>query len=195
MIVGVGMIPVRWLVDEVRRLVDDPDVYIYPEFFDAKKDLVEGRRNSYIEKVFRMRRYIVIALYPDYFYSEWLCRRIDDVFWIFPLHSLKELRKMPRCIDFIGYPSAKELRDYSLRQFFAAVKTYLKDYALWYLGASKRELSEAINNEFDGVDVTTLSVPRHGYQHIKRREFAKTFAEFLKKLSREKPCSLEMFMR
>ncbi|RLG82984.1 MAG: hypothetical protein DRO39_08920, partial [Thermoprotei archaeon] len=102
MIVGVGMVPSK-LLEQLRRLVDDPRILLYPEFFDDKKSLLQLKRVKYIEKLLAVKNRVVVALWPDYLYDDpyGLCSL--DVIWVFPIHSIEEFERLPRCIDVVGY--------------------------------------------------------------------------------------------
>jgi len=190
MIVGVGSAPPR-LLEELRKYVKHPRVFIWPEFFDSKRELIEKRYARYVEKVLAYRHGIVIALWPDYLYEDKFGLCSYDILWIFPLHSLSELDKLrARCIAFLGYPSQREatisgqrvvLRDYDIRSFLDAAEQL--GYSTWYLGANSREIYEAVAHRFDGVDVTTLSIPGWGYRHNLGPGAAAVIARWLEALA------------
>jgi len=185
MIVGVGRAPKR-LLEELRKLIDDPRIFIFPEFFDDKRYLLSSRRDRvlrYVERVARYRSSVVFAIYPDYCNRlSLLCDLFSDILWIYPLHSLKEVEDgLPWCIDWLGYASDPRYRNYSLQQFLDIAKRY--GFRTWFLGANAREVPIAINNGFDGVDVTTLSVPKVMFRDIKHPSFPNRFALFLKRIA------------
>ncbi len=192
MIVGVGRAPAK-LLEELRKLVDDPRVFIFPEFFDDKRSLLSSRRDRvlrYVETVARYRGRIVFAIYPDYRNRDsLLCDLFSDIVWIYPVHSLREIENgLPWCVEWIGYASDPRYRDYTLGQFLDYAKAY--GYAKWFLGANAREVSIAINNGFEGMDVTTLSMPKVMFRDIKRPEFPSRFASWLKRIASGKPMPL-----
>ena len=157
MIIGFGSAP-RKVLEQLRSKPLPPNVLVYPEFFDSKSDLINRRYEAYVRKVREWRANIIVAVWPDYVYSDYLCK-YDDIMWIFPLHSLSELSRLPPCITFVGYASAPNLRDYTIREFMAKAPR-----PWWYLGANSTEIYEALRYRFDGVDVTTLSIPGWCYR-------------------------------
>ena len=190
MIVGFGSAPPQ-LLERLRLYVDDPRVLIYPEFFDAKRELIEKRYARYVEKVLAYRHRIVIALWPDYCHAECAARfglhSMTDIVWVFPLHHMWEINFvlgfMDRVFDtfFVGYASQQSLRDYTIHQFIDACRAH--GLPMWYLGANSREIYEAVLNRFDGVDVTTLSIPGWSYRDNLRPEAPKVISEWLRALA------------
>ncbi len=184
MIVGFGRAPLR-LVEELRKYADDPRILLWPEFFDAKQQLINRNYAAYIRQLLMFRNSIVIALWPDWYYRLDLARYLD-IAWIFPMHSLNEIDFVLRLDDhvrllFLGYPSARELRDYSLETFLDVAREL--GLPTWYLGASSREVREAVAHGFDGVDVTTLSIPGWGFRDNRRVDSAALIATWLKSLA------------
>ena len=156
-IVAYGSAPKRLLL-ELREYKYDENVLLFPEFFDSKRNLISRNYRAYFKKVREWERNIIVALWPDYFYAAWPCK-YKDIMWVFPLHTKDELTKLPPCITFIGYASSPELRDYDLRWFVENVPR-----PWWYLGASSKEVYEAVRYRFDGVDVHSLSIPGWGFR-------------------------------
>lgn len=185
MIIGFGRAPQK-LLEELRKYVDDHRVLIYPEFFDAKLSLIKERSYAkYLEKLIEYRSRIIIAVWPDYYYRVEIARLVDA--WIFPMHSVDEIDFVLKLDDhvsllFLGYPSSKELRDYSLEDFLTLAREL--DLPMWYLGASPREVREALRYGFDGVDVHTLSIPGWGYRDNRGcRDSPRLIALWLKALA------------
>ena len=176
MIVGVGMVPSK-LLEQLRRLVDDPRILLYPEFFDDKKSLLQLKRVKYIEKLLAVKNRVVVALWPDYLYDDpyGLCSL--DVIWVFPIHSIEEFERLPRCIDVVGYTG-----DTSLAMFVRFAKELGLD--MWWLGACKKEIVMATGLGFWGVDVNTGSTGLP-YKVIGSKDFPKIFADFLKRVANE----------
>ena len=179
MIVGVGRVPQR-VLEGLRRFVDHPNVFIYPEFFDDKKALLARRYARYVERFLRYRDRVVVALWPDYLYVDrfGLCR--FDVVWVFPIHSLDEFDRVPSCVDVVGYAADPGYRSYTLRQFVERAGE--RGFAMWWLGASKREIPVAKAHGFWGVDVNTASTGR-SYGFIRSPGFPEYFARFLKRVA------------
>ena len=164
-IVGFGSAP-RRLLEELRRYVDHPNIYIFPEFFDDKKSLIQRRYAKYVENVYKNRDRIIIALWPDYLYDDRFNLCDLPIIWIFPLHSMKELEQgLPWCIEFVGYATQESLRDYTIYEYLDAVKMY--GYRKWMLGANSREIYDCIRYNFDGVDITTLTIPSITFSDLK----------------------------
>jgi len=179
MIVGVGRAP-RKLLEELRKLIDDPRIFIFPEFFDDKKSLVQRRYVKYVESVYRLRDRVVIAPWPDYLYDDRFKLCDLDVIWVFPLHSLSELDRVPSCVDVVGFCGDPNYRDYNVRQFVSAAKAY--GYKMWFLGASRREIAIATSLGFWGLDVNTGSTGLP-FRVIGSKDFPKIFAQFLKRIA------------
>ena len=179
MIVGVGRVPQR-LLEELRVLVDHPNVFIYPEFFDDKKALLAKRYARYVERFLRYRGRVVVALWPDYLYEDryGLCR--FDVVWVFPIHSLGEFGKVPSCVDVVGFAADPRFRSYGLQDFVERAREL--GYAMWWLGASKREIPVAKAHGFWGLDVNTGSTGL-SYREIRSPWFPAYFARFLKRVA------------
>lgn len=179
MIVGVGRLP-GFLLDELRGLVDDPRVLIYPEFFDDKKALVNRRYARYVERLLEERRRVVVALWPDYLYEDRYGLCSLDVVWVFPIHSLEEFGRLPRCIDVVGYAADPRYRDYALTSFVGYAKQL--GYDMWWLGASRREIGVATTLGFWGLDVNTGSTGL-SFREIRSPRFPMAFASFLKRVA------------
>ena len=180
MIVGIANIP-SWLLDEVRKLSSDR-VFVYPEFFDAKQQLVNGNSVvKYVSKVVQYRDRIIIAVFPDYQSEDrWgLCSL--DIVWIYPLHRKEELYRLPRCIDFVGIPSDAESRNYRLYEIYDEMRSL--GYRLWLLGLRPSVAKLLRYYRFDGVDVTTLSIPKWQFSDNRQPYAAKAFRIFVEELS------------
>jgi len=182
MIVGVGKIPPP-LIDNLRRLIDHPNIFIYPEFFDAKKELIQRNYVKYVQRFLENHRSVIIALYPDYLYDDRYGLCSFNVIWIFPLHKLSELDKiMVPCIEVIGFCGDEKLRDYSYTEFVDRVSEL--GYRMWMLGATRKQIQIASTLGFWGLDVTTWSTSRH-IKNIYSIESARTFAQFLIKVAND----------
>jgi len=179
MIVGVGRIPQK-LLEELRKLIDDSNIYLYPEFFDDKRCLVNKRYIKYIERLLEERKRVIVALWPDYLYDDVYGLCSYSVVWIFPLHSLSEADRLPHCIDVLGIPGTASLRDYSLPSFVKLARELGLD--MWWLGANRREIPIAIELGFWGLDVNTGSTGLP-YARIRDPSFARYFASFLKRVA------------
>ena len=177
MIVGVGMLGrARHLLDRLRGLVDHPNIYIFPEFFDSKKELIERRYATYVQRLLRYRDRVVIALWPDYLYVDRFSLCKMDIVWVFPIHYLSEFEKLPRCIEVVGYAADPKYREYRLEQFIDVARE--RGFAMWWLGASKREIGIATALGFWGLDVNTGSTGLP-FRAIRSPEFPRLFADFL----------------
>ncbi len=182
MYIGVGRLSSRTLslLRELEKKYSN--LIVYPRFFDSKGSLLSGRGLAeYIYAIQQNIDKIEIALWPDFYYSENL--KNYPIRWIFPLHSTKELDFVLKIEPaFIGYPSQqifknKLLRDYSLAWFLSVAKNY--DFKIWYLGANRTELKQAITFSFDGADITARTC---GYLYDSRHnalEVAKCIEEII----------------
>ena len=180
MIVGVADIP-SWLRDSLRDIESDK-VYIYPEFFDAKRELLNGLSVArYISRIVQCRQRIIVAVWPDYrTVDRWgLCNL--DIVWIYPLHQWQELYLLPRCIDFVGIPSDAGSRNYRLYEIYDEVRSL--GYRLWLLGLRPSAAKLLRYYRFDGVDVTTLSIPKWQFSDNKKPEAARAFRIFVEELA------------
>jgi len=179
--VGVARVP-SFLLDAARE-VESSYVYVYPEFFDAKRELMSGRAIiNYISRIMQNRDRIVIAVYPDYqLEDKWsLCSL--DIIWIYPLHRRDELYRLPRCIDIVGIPSDRESRDYALFEIYDDIKAL--GYRLWLLGLRPSAVKLLRIYDFVGTDITTLSVPKWQYADNRQpyaRDAFKLFVKYLTK--------------
>ena len=180
MIVGIANIP-SWLLDEVRNIGSDR-VFVYPEFFDAKQQLVNGIGVArYVTKVIQYRQRIIVAVWPDYqTVDRWgLCSL--DVVWIYPLHRWQELYLLPQCIDFVGIPSDADSRNYRLYEIYDEIRSL--GYRLWLLGLRPSAAKLLRYYRFDGVDVTTLSIPKWQFSDNKKPVAARAFRIFVEELA------------
>ena len=161
MLIGIGNAHSKTLELLRLRFATYQNVYVYPEFFDAKLKLVLERNYvTYIMQLYRNRDSIVLAVYPDWYHKLYVAKLVDCV-WIYPLHSLDEIDFVLRLSDvaevMLGFPSSDRidnivLRDYTLQQFIDVAKMY--GFRTWWLGANKTELRKAMRYNFDGVDIT-----------------------------------------
>lgn len=177
---GFGYAP-RFFIERLRSYVAHPMVLIYPEFFDDKNALLRSDRVSYVLRLLENRDRVVVALWPDYMAEDRFGLCSYDVLWVYPLHSLREVDRLPQCIEFLGFASERSLRDYTLAQFLDVAKQL--GYRTWFLGASSRELRLALVCGFDGVDVTTLSIPGWRYSDSRRPDAPALVALFLENLA------------
>jgi len=196
MIVGLGEHP-KFLLDKLRDFIDLPNVLIYPEFYDDMQSLIRRKWSKYINDLVRMRDIVIIALWPDYYYRLNSVLADLPIIYIFPLHSLHELEFVLKLSDkvdmFIGYASNPKYRNYSLREFLNLSKTY--GLSTWYLGANSRELKQALQYGFDGVDITPIAFPRLGFKDFRKPGFVEKYAEFIKYLALNDKANLIRFMR
>jgi len=195
-IVAFGSGPPR-LLDELRKYLDRIDTLVYPEFFDAKKFLVNREWSRYAHEVMTSiaRGTTVIAVFPDYCYDRCLAVLrpvLDRAVWVYPLHSKNELGWVLTRFDnavpewFLGFPNRPELRDFDMEWFLDAAKRY--GLRTWLMGLKPR-FAKYIRL-IDGCDVTTLSIPgwgyrdnREGYRGIPPAAYV---AEFMKRLAGER---------
>ena len=179
--VGVARVP-SFLLDAARE-VESSYVYVYPEFFDAKRELMSGRAIiNYISRVIQERDRIIIAVYPDYQLEDkwYLCGL--DVVWIYPLHRKEELYRLPQCIDIVGIPSDQESRNYTLFEIYDEVRSL--GYRLWLLGLRPSAVKLLRLYNFVGTDVTTLSIPKWQYIDNKQPYAKDAFKLFIRYLVR-----------
>jgi len=182
MIIGIANIP-SWILNRLRELVSSENVYIYPEFFDSKVELLESLSVvHYVMKILRNKDRIIIAVFPDYQREDkWgLCNL--DVLWIYPLHRKEELQRLPPCIDFVGIPSDRESRNYDIWEIYDVVKQL--GYRLWLLGLRPSAVKLLRYYRFDGVDVTTLSIPKWQFKDNRNPRAAEMFAAFVDALAK-----------
>ena len=181
MYVGIGSMPSRFL-DRVREYVSSEKVFIYPEFFDSKNELLSGVSvASYVMRILENRDRIVFAVFPDYHSRDrWgLCNL--DVLWIYPLHRRQELQCLPPCIEFIGIPCDRESRNYDIWEIYDVVKQL--GYRLWLLGLRPSAVKLLRYYRFDGVDITTLSIPKWQFSDNRNPRAAEMFAFFAESLA------------
>jgi hypothetical protein len=154
-----------------------PNFLIYPEFFDSKKDLLQGNYHNYIRKLWTLRKEIKVALYPDYVYT--VLPLPKEIEYIIPVHEINE-RVVSLYNDLInkgykiwlGYASTPKFRDYTILEFNEFSKKL--NTKTWYLGISTwREFKEALQWNFDGIDITTMLLGKFeqikNYDYVKRR--------------------------
>nr|WP_255430352.1 hypothetical protein [Sulfolobus sp. NOB8H2] len=167
MIIGIGRSPLADFVK--KRGIADKQLYPYPAFFDNKISLLRGRTGYilYLKKLLLKRQEIKIAVWPDYVKLGAAAKVIDlsllsRIMFIVPIHSLsdiiigKELEDYGFSI-FYGYASDAMYRNYNLTEFLNITKG-----KRWYLGIStKHELTEALRNNFNGMDITGYIFGQH----------------------------------
>ncbi|MEM3187680.1 MAG: hypothetical protein QXY87_14185 [Saccharolobus sp.] len=155
---------------------DFPNILVYPEFFDSKKDLLRRNYTNYLRKLWSLRSTIKIAIYPDYIYYK--LQVPDKVEYIIPVHSLskdvikiyKELSSFTKV--WLGFASNEKYRDYEIADFVEFAKRL--NAKTWYLGIStKRELREAVKWNFEGIDITTMLLGEFeqigDYNYVRRK--------------------------
>ncbi|BDB96984.1 hypothetical protein [Saccharolobus caldissimus] len=165
-IIGIGQGP---LADFVKKHGISDKLYPYPAFFDDKIVLLRSKAGyiPYLKKmIFRINE-IKIALWPDYIKPETAAKIVDlnllrNVLFVVPIHDIKDVEigeelEAKGFRVFYGFASDKKYRDYSLEEFLGEIKG-----DKWYLGvSSKRELKEALVNNFSGFDVTGYLFGKH----------------------------------
>lgn len=115
---------------------DFPNILVYPEFFDSKKDLLRRNYHIYLRKLWSLRSTIKIAIYPDYIYYK--LQVPDNVEYIIPAHSLsKDVIKICRELSsftkvWLGFASNEKYRDYEIADFVEFAKRL--NAKTWYLG-------------------------------------------------------------
>jgi hypothetical protein len=142
---------------------------VYPAFYDNLKALINKKYENYIRQLWRKRKIIKYALYPDYI------RKIiplpKSITYIYPVHSLNEvdfINRLKKEYSIIaGYCSNPKLRDYNLKEFIQIFPSIR-----WYLGISTmKELREAIKYNFEYCDITLMLLGR--FSDIKRYSYVK----------------------
>jgi hypothetical protein len=164
MILAVGHGP---LADLIRR--EKLGLVAFPEFFDNKKLLLQGRVREYVRALFKNYKHIRYALYPDYYYKELDLPR--SITYVYPVHKLSEadfVKELQRRYTIIpGYASDPGFRDYNITDFMETFKE-----PKWYLGISTwRELREAILFNFDYGDITGFLLGK--FSQIKDRKYVR----------------------
>jgi len=156
---------------------------IFPRFFDNKKKLIKREYKSYVYDVWRLRNVIQYAIYPDYVREELPLPR--NIKYIYVIHEIEKDSKAFFTLSgkfslIVGYASGEKYRDYSLKEF---MQTF-RDTEKWYLGVStKWEAKEAIANDFDYMDITTMAIG--SFKDLRSYESVKSlllrFYEYVKK--------------
>ncbi|WFO75590.1 hypothetical protein J4526_01505 [Desulfurococcaceae archaeon MEX13E-LK6-19] len=192
MIVGHGNAPRKLLEFLRERLAYNDRVLIYPEFFDSKNDLIKGNYMSYVRKLWLFRSKIVIALYPDYINK--ILNVPKNILYVYPVHNLDRdpefYDTLREHVDVIpGYVSMPSLRDYSIKDFCSVFNCSES----WYLGANSREIYEAIEYGFWGVDITPLTIPGWGYRN--NLQYHEVTAIFIEKLTQGKILKTKHLLR
>ena len=190
-VVGYGSGPMR-LINVLReRLIYNNKVYVYPEFFDSKRDLLNRNYMGYVKKLWIHRNDIIIALYPDYINK--ILNVPRNILYVYPIHSLdkdsefyEQLKQYYNVIP--GYPRMEKLRDYGLHDFCSIFNCSES----WYLGAISTTISEAIE-WFWGVDITGLTIPGWGFRNNIQQPEA--IALFIEKLTQGKILKCKQILR
>ena len=157
MIIGIGEHP-PFIIDVLREIKSE-NLFIFPEFFDDKRNLLSRNYRNYILKLAYLRDNVIIAVYPDYFYEyNLLLEKISsDIIFVFPLHSKNELDFVLKLSDkmniLLGFPYMDKLRDYDIGFFLEIAKKY--DFKTWLLGY-KKSLKKYLNS-FYGMDITPIA--------------------------------------
>ena len=167
------------IADFVRR--EKMELIAFPEFFDNKRLLLQGRVREYVRALLKNYRQIKYALYPDYYYKE-----LDlptSITYVYPVHKLSEadfIKGLQRKYNIIpGYASDPRFRDYSITDFTETFKG-----PKWYLGVSTwKEIREALLFGFDYADITGFLLGR--FHQIKDRDYLRRrIRELLKLVSK-----------
>lgn len=155
-IIAVGDQPLKkfWrYIREKYKLID----YIYPEFFDAKKELIiQKDYRSYLRKLMKKKSEVYIAIWPDHYYDLGCKSTIfKGIRIVFPMHYKRELDFVLKLDpDFVGMPNESRLRDYSIYWFIEQVKKQY-GFKIWLLGY-KPKFRYYIYH-FDATDITGVS--------------------------------------
>nr|WP_011114797.1 hypothetical protein [Sulfolobus islandicus]AAK06919.1 ORF198 [Sulfolobus islandicus] len=185
-IIGVGRSPAFYNIK-----LSFGNVYIYPQFYDDKKSLIEKKFSKYVSNVWRYKSVIKFAVYPDY--VRIIFNLPSNITYIYPVHDLNDVEfyfKLKEKYNvWAGYASNEKLRNYSLEEFIAV----FKDEKKWYLGVStKQELKEAIGYGFDGFDITSMLLGR--FKQIKDINYVKRkLTELLQLISRPQGKQLSLY--
>jgi len=187
MILAMGHSPV---VKYLQKLDRPSNFFIYTEFYDSKKDLLEKRYNNYIRKLWELRTTIKIALYPDY------VKRIlsvpKNISYIIPIHDLSDVEVADKLREagfdvWIGFASDKRYRNYEIEDFVKA------NYKKWYLGVStKHEVREALLYNFQGFDITTFLFGKHEDRKDSKK-LASNILNFVKEISKPQGRQLTLY--
>lgn len=181
MIVGVGRSPLANFIRKYLPHLVGTIFYPYPDFFDDKKNLLEGRVKEYVERLWKNRHHVKIALYPDYMDEK--LHLPKGITYVYPIHSLDEVEKFRRVKEkyvnvYVGYASNEKYRDYELCDFvriFHGEKT-------WYLGVStKHELAEALY--FNAMDITGYLFGNNN-DRTNKEKLLRNIKDFVKEISR-----------
>ena len=179
MIVGLGRehSVVRRAFSEL--FVSDPNVYMYPEFFDDKRRLLRRDYRGYLKSLFNHSDRVFIALYPDYMYEGWRPLTSLSCVFIYPLHRKEEVDfvlKLDSHLELVlGYASDPRHRDYSLSWFLDVARRY--GFKTWYLGLESSNIKYL--HAFWGVDVTPMSAPGFKFKDY-RRFFTRGYVDFIR---------------
>jgi len=170
MIVAFGSGPPK-LLEALRTYLDHPNTFIYPEFFDAKKYLINKEWSRYAQELMRnvAMGITIIAVFPDYCYDKCLAILkpiMDRVIWVYPMHYRRELEWILNRFDreaaeyYLGFPNRPELRDFDMDWFLDIAKKY--GFRTWLMGLKPRFAKYV--RYIDACDVTTLSIPSWAYR-------------------------------
>ncbi|WP_054846818.1 hypothetical protein [Sulfuracidifex tepidarius] len=162
MIIGIGRGPLADFITGYYSEYVGEIIFPYPGFYDDKKLLLSSKLGyiPYLKKLVKLHNYVRIALWPDYIKPKVAAKivKLDllrNIVFVVPVHSLNDIEIGEELESqgfgvFYGYASDEKYRDYSLSEFLTVIKG-----DKWYLGvSSKRELKEALVNNFNGLDVT-----------------------------------------
>jgi hypothetical protein len=154
----------------------EDEFIIFPEFYDNMKLLIKQKYDNYIKQIWKYRKIIKFAVYPDYVYKLFVLP--ENITYIYPLHSFKQLNFVEKLKQkykiIIGYCSNYKYRDYTLHQFLKRINE-----PKWYLGiSSQSELREAIKY-FEYGDITLILLG--SYYQIRNYDYVKKQLNNLKK--------------
>lgn len=181
--VGRGFSSIHKLLQ--REFATDPNILIFPRFFDSKRDLLAGKWQRYVFRLKRRADEVEIALWPDYVYQ--ILKMPGHITYIFPLHNLRResdfvLRLSDHYDVIVGLPK----ENYRIPKAVAAFLDFCHahDLRIWVLGLL-RENRNLLRFAW-GTDVTTFSVPGWRFEDMRDKEQQRFFIHFLRVLSTQR---------
>ena len=183
MIVGIGKHPKKHLDFLREYFKNNPNIIIYPRFFDDKKSLISRNYRGYIRRIIMSRNVVRLAVWPDYMHQiPKALESLNNITWIYPLHEIKEISfvlKLAEHFDiFLAFPNRSDLRDYGLDRFLDLVKEY--SFRSWLLGLKPKFVKYV--RLFNGTDVTPMSIRGLGFKDFKKPSFLLEYARFIESL-------------
>jgi len=194
MIIGLGEHPRRVLKMLREYFKNNPNIIIYPEFFDDLRKLVSGNYRSYIRKLIKIRNIVKIAVWPDYLHRiPPPFTTLTHIIWIYPLHHMSELSFVLKLSDkfnlFLGFPNRDELRDYGLTRFITVAEEY--SLKTWLLGLKPKFIKPKFIRHirlFDGTDVTPISFPQLGlFKNFMNPSLIRKYVDLINSLLEKNP--------